>query len=243
MLQLESALPLYVQVKETLVRQIRSGKYQPHSVLPAERELMEQFGVSRITVRRALSDLANEGLVYRKVGRGTYVAAEPIVENLTELVGHLEELQRRDLHPEVSLIEQGFRAPSPDVAQALGSPPGVYFARRLISVDGTPLLILDLCLPGDLGFALDVHQLTEVPIHTALERQGLTPHAAEQRVTARSLHLWEAEMLGTTLGAPALEVVRTEWDAAGRGMLWTRALYRGDRYQYTIRLHRRRPRG
>ncbi|HWI52345.1 MAG TPA: GntR family transcriptional regulator, partial [Symbiobacteriaceae bacterium] len=94
MIDLESAMPLYAQVKEQLVRQIRSGQYQPHAVLPAERELMEQFQVSRITVRRALADLANEGLVYRKVGRGTYVAAEPIVETLTELVGHLEELQR-----------------------------------------------------------------------------------------------------------------------------------------------------
>ena len=243
MIDLESAMPLYAQVKEQLVRQIRGGQYLPHAVLPAERELMEQFQVSRITVRRALADLANEGLVYRKVGRGTYVAAEPIVETLTELVGHLEELQRRNLHPDVLLVEQGFREPSPEVSQALGAPAGVYFCRRLIKVEGTPLLILDICLPGDLGFAFDLRQLTEVPIHEVLERHGLTPHAAEQRVTARSMHLWEAEMLGVTSGAPALEVVRTEWSAAGRGMLWTRALYRGDRYQYIIKLHRRRPRG
>ncbi|HYF94845.1 MAG TPA: GntR family transcriptional regulator [Symbiobacteriaceae bacterium] len=243
MLPIESALPLYAQVKEALVRQIRSGKYQPHHLLPAERELMEQFDVSRITVRRALSDMANEGLVYRKVGRGTYVAAEPIVETLTELVGHLEELQRRGLKPDVQLVEQGYREPSPEVAHALGSAKGVYYARRLIRVEGTPLLILDICLPDDMGFAFDVRQITEIPIHEVLERHGVNAFAAEQRVTARSLHMWEAEMLGVTTGSPALEVVRTEWNASGRGMLWTRAIYRGDRYQYIIRLHRRRPRG
>lgn len=243
MLQLDSALPLYAQVKETLVRQIRSGQYQPHQVLPAERELMDLYGVSRITIRRALSDMANEGLVYRKVGRGTYVAAEPIVETLTELVGHLEELQRQGLRPEVTILEQGCKPLAPEVMNLLGNPSGVFCCRRLIKVEGTPLLLLDLCLSDDLGFTLDVRQLIDTPIHAILEKNGQMPYAAEQRVTARSLNIWEAELLGVTSGAPALEVVRAEWNAAGRGLLWTRALYRGDRYQYIIRLHRRRPKG
>ncbi|HYG58024.1 MAG TPA: GntR family transcriptional regulator [Symbiobacteriaceae bacterium] len=242
MLDVESALPLYVQVKEKLIRQIRSGVYQPHEMLPAERELEEQFGVSRITIRRALSDLVHEGLVYRKVGLGTFVAAAPIVETLTELVGHLEELQRKGLKPDVLLVEQGFREACPEVDQALGAPPGVYFVRRLIKVEGEPLLLLDLCLPGDLGIAFDVAQITEVPVHTVLDRHGLVAYAGEQQVSARKMQRWEAELLEVPLGTPGLEVVRTEWTAEGRGLLWSRALYRSDRYQYVIRLHRRRVR-
>jgi GntR family transcriptional regulator len=242
-LDMESALPLYAQLKEMLVRQIRSGAYQPHEMLPAERELVERYSVSRITVRRALSDLTNEGLVYRKVGKGTYVAAEPIVETLTELVGHVEELQRRNLHPDVSLVEQGFREPTPEVALALGGPPGVFFVRRLVRVEGTPLLVLDLCLPGDLGIPFDAGLLTQVPVHAVLERYGVVPHAGEQRMAARAVAAREGELLGVATGAPALEVIRTEWSAAGKGLLWTRALYRSDRYQYVIRLQRRRSRG
>jgi GntR family transcriptional regulator len=243
MLDLQSALPLYAQVKQLLVRQIRAGQYPPHALLPAERELMEHLGVSRITVRRALNDLADEGLIYRKSGRGTYVAAEPIVETVTELVGHLEELQRRNLHPQVSMLEEGMRAAPPEVSAALGAPPGVYFARRLIRVDGAPLLLLDLCLPADLGIVWAGFALTEVPVHALLERQGLVPDSAEQRVGARAAQAREAELLGVEAGAPVLEVVRTEWTAAGHGLLWSRAVYRGDRYSYVFRLHRRRSRG
>jgi GntR family transcriptional regulator len=238
-----SDLPLYAQVKEVLVRQIRSGQYQPQEPLPAERLLMEQFGVSRITVRRALSDLEAAGVVSRKVGRGTYVAAEPIVETLTDLTGHLEELQVRHMNPEVTLVLQEFRTPMPEVAAALDGAERVLYARRLVWVGGAPLLLLDLCLPEELGAAIDPRMLTDVPVHRLLDLHGFVASAGEQRMAARGAQADEATLLDIPQGAPALEVIRTEWTGAGKGLLWSRALYRSDRYQYVIRLHRRRGMG
>lgn len=242
MVRIDSALPLYLQIKEMLVRQIRSGLYQPHQALPTEQQLMDQYRVSRITVRRALSDLANEGLVYRKVGRGTFVAADPIVETVTELVGHLEELQRRGLDPEVVLLEQEVRMAPPEAMAALRDAAVVLFTRRRVAVYGEPLLLLDLCLPSDIGLLLDPQELTGVPVHALLERRGLVAYAGEQRVAARGVTVREGELLGIDPGAPVLEVVRTEWTSSGRELLWSRALYRGDRYQYVIQLHRPRKR-
>lgn len=239
----ESDLPLYAQVKEMLIRQIRTGIYQPQETLPAERLLMEQYGVSRITIRRALSDLEAAGFVTRKVGRGTYVRTEPIVETLTDLTGHLEELQRRNMEPDVTVISSGLFTPEPEIAAALDEAERVLSVRRLVRVHGAPLLLLDLCLPEELGSSIDPQLLTDVPVHRVLERYGYFASAGEQRMAARAAEAEEAALLEVAPGAPVLEVIRTEWTGAGKGLLWSRALYRSDRYQYVIRLHRRRARG
>jgi len=237
----ESALPLYAQVKEILGRQIRGGLYQPHQALPAERDLVDRFGVSRITVRRALADLVGEGLLYRRVGRGTFVASEPIVGTLTELTGHLEELIRRNLRPEARVVEPGATPPPPPEASAeLGGVRQVVFVRRVVSVEGAPLLVLDICMPGDLGLRFDPQALTVEPINRLLEAQGFYPLSGEQRIRARAVEAAEAVLLEIEPGTPVLEVTRTERTIGERGLLWSRAVYRGDRYQYVIRLHRRR---
>jgi GntR family transcriptional regulator len=236
----ESALPLYTQVKEALMRQIRNGTYKSHQVLPAERELVDTFGVSRITVRRALSDLVNEGLLYRKVGKGTFVASAPIVETLTELVGHIEELQRRNLNPEVTVVEFAYVTTPDEAAMSLGDPEEVLFCRRLVKVEGSPLMVLDICVPADLGVVVDPELLKRVPINRLLEAQGFFPVAGEQRVASRGARESEAVLFQVPAGTPILEVLRTEWMVTNRGLLWSRAVYLGDRYQYVIRLHRRR---
>ncbi len=236
----ESALPLYAQVKDILGRQIRGGTYQAHQALPAERDLVDRFGVSRITVRRALAELVGEGLLYRRVGRGTFVAAEPIVGTLTELTGHLEELIRRNLHPEVRLVESA-QIPTPvEAAVELGGSREVLFVRRVVSVEGAPLLVLDICVPADLGMRFAPQALTVEPINRLLEAQGFHPVSGEQRIRARAVEETEALLLEVEPGTPVLEVTRTERTIGERGLLWSRAVYRGDRYQYVIRLHRRR---
>lgn len=243
MLDPHSSLPLYVKVKQALLREIRQGHYAPHQPVPPEHVLVQRFGVSRITVRRAISDLVAEGVLYRKAGKGTFVAAGPIVEVLSELTGHLEELQRMGLAPQVEVLEFATRPPQPDAAAALDDPPLALFARRLIRVQGTPLLVLDISIPAHLGLQVDPDLLSRVPINRLLEEGGHFPAAAEQRIGARPAYANEASLLQVPAGAPVLEVVRTEWGAGGQPLLWSRAVYRADRYQCVIRLHRRRRSG
>ncbi len=83
----QSPLPLYVQIRDTLRRKILEGDYAVHERLPSENELMTAFGVSRITIRQALRDLHNEGLVFSAQGKGTYVSKPKAVQNVQRLQG------------------------------------------------------------------------------------------------------------------------------------------------------------
>lgn len=235
-----SPLPLYHQLKEMLLQEIRSGHYPPHTPIPPERELESRYGISRTTVRQALADLVSEGRLYRRPGRGTFVAPAPIVEPLNELKGHIEELQRRGYRPQVQLLDFA-RLPAPAEARAalqLAAADEVLHVRRLISVDGKPLFLLDVCLPTRLGVEVSPADLAALPLTGLLEQQKLSPARGEQRIAALAARPADAALLEMDPGAPVLQVVRTQWTADGLPLTWSRALYPGDRYQYVVELRR-----
>lgn len=98
-LERSNPLPLYYQLKEVLKQQIRSGHLAPHTAIPSEPELVSKYQVSRATVRQALSELVNEGLLYRQHGRGTFVCEPRVQQNVTEITSLSSELQRRGKRP------------------------------------------------------------------------------------------------------------------------------------------------
>lgn len=245
MLDPTSALPLYHQLKEALRRQIEAGAWRPHQAIPPERSLIERYSVSRITVRQALTDLVGEGLLYRERGRGTFVAARvrpPIAEMLSNLTGHVEELQHRGFTPVVEVLSLTERLLPDDLAQVLDRPVGspVWWLSRRVSVEGEPLMLAENLIPADLGIPFDRQDLTQTPIARVLEEFGLVPTRGTQRISAQVAGTREAELLQVRVGEALLKVERVISGPGDRPLEWSRTVYRADRYEYEVELRRRR---
>lgn len=240
-----SHLPLYCQVEAELRRAIAAGTWGVDATIPPERVLVAEYGVSRITVRQALANLVAEGLLYRKHGTGTFVAPPrpgAIAESLSELTGHLEELQLQGLAPEVRILTLESRPLPAEVATALARPTGApaWYLYRLVTVERQPLMLSTVWLPADLGFALDGAMVTREGMARLLTAHGHLPEMGVQRIGAVTVGPDEARLLGVRKGAAALRVSRIIVGAGDRPLVWFRTLYRADRYEYEVELKRRR---
>lgn len=231
------ARKLYLVLRDGL----RSGAVRPGDRLPSEPELAARHGVSRVTVRRALDVLAMEGLIERRPGSGTFARAalgpQPITGDVANLVAHIAEMGRATT---VRLLAFAYEpAPAP-VAAALRLPEGarVQVSRRVRLIDGAPFSHLVTHVPEAIGRAYAEGDLATTPLLSLLERSGITVERATQTMTAALAGPEVAESLGVEVGAPLLSVVRTVYDAAGRGVEHLAALYRPDRYAFRMDLVR-----
>lgn len=243
MLDPSRALPLYQQLKQALRRSVEAETWAVDQAIPPERELMEHYGVSRITVRQALADLVAEGLLYRRQGKGTYVAPRrpgPFTARLASLLGHMEELQLRGLNPEVDLLHLDRRPAPTEIANALerevGSP--MWQISRRIRLDSQPLMVIHAWVPADLTVQFGESELTRTSIAGLLESFGQVPVRGEQRIKARLLGPDDAALLAVREGSPALEVQRRILGRDDRPLERSLALFRADLYEYHLELRR-----
>lgn len=234
-------MPLYHQIFLILRSQIAEGKLPPGALVPGEEELTRQFNVSRITARRALAELAAEGLVTRGRGRGTHVAARnepPPIRAGVE--GLLENLLAMGLKTQVNLVEFGYEAAPPDVAVALQIKAGeeVQRAIRVRSLDIGPFSYLTTYVPADIGRKFSRKELAHQPLLALLEQSGVTIGGAEQTISSTLADARVAPLLKTAVGAPLLRISRVVQDSAGRPVEYIIGLYRPDRYQFRMSLDR-----
>ena len=233
--------PLYHQIYVLLREQILDGIYGAQALVPTEQELTHRFNVSRITAKRALDELAAEGLVVRRRGRGTSVArplpTRPVRANIT---GLLENLLMMGLKTDVDILEFGYVPAPPDVARALKVATGAEVQRavRVRSLDGVPLSYTTSYVPADLGRVYGRKHLATTPLLALLERAGCLIGSAEQTISATLADTMVAPRLGLRVGAPLLAVTRTVLDQTGRLVEHIHILYRPDRYNYRMKLSR-----
>ncbi|WP_341701880.1 GntR family transcriptional regulator [Ferrovibrio sp.] len=233
--------PLYHQIFLILRGQILEGRLAQGALVPGEEELARQFNVSRITARRALGELAAEGLVTRSRGRGTHVAPRndpPPIRAGVE--GLLENLLAMGLKTRVSLIEFGYEAAAPDVAAALQVAPGeeVQRAVRVRSLEAGPFSYLTTYVPADIGRKFSRKELAQAPLLALLERSGVVIGGADQTIAATLADTRVAPLLETAVGAPLIRISRAVHDQAGRPVEYIVGLYRPDRYQFRMSLDR-----
>src|SRR5438270_13113239 len=119
-----SPLPRYYQLKEIMRDRIRSGEWKPGDLIPSERELGEQYGISRMTARQAITDLVNEGLFYREQGKGTFVSQRKITQQLIHLTGFTEDIRARGQRPSTKVISAAMQAADEETAERLRVKPG-----------------------------------------------------------------------------------------------------------------------
>jgi GntR family transcriptional regulator len=211
----------------------------PHDQLPTERDLAQEFGVSRMTVRQALERLKNERRVYRVQGAGTFVAP-PAINKSIELTSFSDDMRRRGLQPGSRLRVAESVPAGAETGFALGLSPSTPVAHleRVRTADGVPMCVEHAYLPEAF-----VPGLLDQPLDNSLydllrDRYRISLVRAEQSIRATVLDQATAALLEVPAFSPALLVERTGYDQRDRPVERAISTYRGDRYAYQIALVR-----
>jgi GntR family transcriptional regulator len=225
----------HVQVRE-YVRGLIDGA-EPGSPAPSERELVQLFGVARMTVRQALDALVAEGLLERIPGRGTFVA-RVMAENQVHLASFTEEMARRGLKPDARTLLARHEQAGPGVARALEIEVGdkVVHWQRLRYADGLPMCIEDAYL-SDATLPGFLDQPLPVSLYVELQRRDLLPTWGEDSVDADVARADEAEALGIKEGDSVLRIARRAF-SGHIAVEVSRSTYRADRYTLWVPLTR-----
>ncbi len=226
--------PLYQQLREHVLRMIRSGQLEPGGALPAERVLAEILGVSRLTVRKAFDSLVAEGVLVRRQGSGTFVARR-FEQPLSFLSGFSQDMRARGMEPGSKQVRRGLGQATPEEAMALSLSPGEAVARicRVRTADDLPMAIECAVLPAE--FVPDPEGVSD-SLYAYLKARGLRPVRALQRLRAVAAPEEEARQLGIAPGDPVLYIQRVSFLPGGRPLEFTRSHYRGDRYDFVAEL-------
>lgn len=231
-----SGIPRYEQLRSVLADMIREGLLGPGGALPAERELARVTGWSRVTVRRALALLADEGVVNSKPGSGNFVG-ERIVRSFSRLTSFTEDLRARGLNPKVVFLGREVGDATSDEAMVLALSPGSRVVRlsRLRFGGERPLAVESTVVPQSI---LPSAELVTGSLYEALESLGLPPERALQRLHAVALDANTASLLKLPQGTPALQIERHAYLADGRAAEFTRSVYVADAYDFVAELRR-----
>ena len=233
--------PLYHQIYLILRNQIVAGVYPAGTLLPSEQELTRDYGVSRITAKRALNELAAEGMVTRMRGRGTVATYRPPQAPISSSVeGLIENLHRMGLRTEAALLSFDYVPADDSVAAALAVAPGAEVQRavRVRSLEGEPFSHLTTYVPGEIGRSFTADEMSRTPLLQLLERFGIVVSRARQTITATLADPELAPLLGVEVGSALLRIGRVVYDQEGRAVEYITGLYRPDRYQVDMDLER-----
>lgn len=228
--QRDLPIPLIQQVRDGLRQKISSGAWRIGRQIPSERELAETLRISRLTVRLALNDLAAEGLLQRRQGKGTYVQAPPIEQPLGRFYSFTEEMIRKGMRPR-SLV----RSFTPDLPGPEEFPALVHRIVRLRLADEEPIMIETTYLPVAICPGLTGEKIESAALYDLL-RQTYGLRFGQARETFEPVLLDEeaARELDALPGSPGLLLERSLFDEHGRQIEFTRSVVRGDRCRYVM---------
>lgn len=222
---------LHRQLFMVLRDEISRGVYAATGALPKEEALGERFEVSRVTVRRALADLASLGLVERRHGLGTFVKAGPQKTRTTPSLGFVDSLRQIAMDTQVQVLEVERVPPTPDIAAQLLMDPGeiALHALRMRLVDGVPVMLTQAWVPGPLGTRVTAAALRKRALYEVLLDQGFQFGRVVQEITAQVASPDVAAHLKVEVGAPLIKLVRLMHDPQSRPVLHLTALLSPER--------------
>ena len=230
------------KVRDELADRIAAGRLRPGARLPSERELCDSHGVSRVTVRRALAELVEEGLVEAVAGSGWFVSSGPVSEPPNALMSFSAMGAARGLRASSRLLEVGVRPATLDEAEQLAMVPAddLFEVRRLRLLDNRPVAIDYSRVPLARVPTLTEHDFGVESLYAVLEAAGVHPSRAVFAVEAVPCTPDQAELLEVAPGAPLLLARQSTFDQDGRPLELGLIAYRGDRYRFRATLDRRR---
>jgi GntR family transcriptional regulator len=238
----QSAIPLYFQIEQDLASLIAGGTLAPGSQLPSEEELVQRYGVSRTTVRKAVQELERLGLIEIRRGRGTFVRTEKITQEFTELTGFVEDMVAMGLQPSAKVLGTAPMEANETVARQLRVPIGTVVMQimRVRMANDVAMSLDETYLPMDLGRKVVENDLGVYPIFSLLEGKYDTPLLeADYRIEATSADPFVAEALGIEVKSPILLIERVSYSLDRRPVDYEKLFYRGDKIRLSTRLRRR----
>jgi GntR family transcriptional regulator len=236
-----SPMPYYQQLAELLRREIGEQQSEREVYpLPSENELAELHGITRSTVRRALDLLERDGWIYREKGKGSFAAVRRVEHELTALVSTTEDMRQRGWSLTTRVVSLGQIPAAAYIAHPLeiteGAP--VYELCRLRLVDGDPLSLQTAFLPAELCPKLEENDLTQSLYRLLESRYGLRLWTGAETLRARCANPEEAELLQVLENNPVMYMERVTYAADGGAVEYLEAVWRGDRYDFEVRLSR-----
>ncbi|MBK7356922.1 GntR family transcriptional regulator [Propionivibrio sp.] len=228
--------PLYQQIRALITRSLESGEWKPGDIIPSESELAERFGVSQGTVRKAIDELANENLLVRRQGKGTFVSTHDDPRSFfrfLRLASNEGELLRLQSIP----LECWRAKAGADVARTLALEPGapINIVRRLMKFGDEPAVFDEIYLPGELfpDLSLDILNSVAVSMYSLFEsRYAVRIIRAEERLRAVSADRVSAELLQVAEGSPLLLVERVTYTYDSKPVEWRRGFYSTQNFYY-----------
>ncbi|UAL53777.1 MULTISPECIES: GntR family transcriptional regulator [Metabacillus] len=240
MIQKNSPLPIYYQLEEGIKEAIQQQELIPGEMIPSEREYAEKYGISRMTVRQALSNLVNDGYLYRQRGKGTFVAHQKIEQPLQGLTSFSEDMRSRGLEPSTRVISFTEVEASHDLAAKLEVEAGalLFELKRVRLADQLPMAYEMLYISKELAQGL-TKEIAVNSIYDYVENKlGLKIQHGRQVLEASIARKTEAEMLEVAEGAPVLLIERRTTLDTNKPFELVRSVYRADRYKFTIDMER-----
>ncbi len=234
-----ASVPLYLQVKNTLEAEIREGKYGVDERLPSERELCEKFGISRMTARQALKELERDGLVFSRVGKGTFVSEPKIDQQLSNLTGFSQDISNRGARPSSIVLSAQVVPANAHLASILKLLQGaeVVELSRLRLSNELPLCIEVAHIPHYLCPNLLNYDFARESLYAVFQRDyGHRLVRAEQSMEASLATPRELEVLQMTAPASVLRIERFTYNQNDNLLEYVVSAYRGDRYKFHLTL-------
>jgi len=236
-----SPLPLYFQVKQMILKRIEEENAQPGSSLPGEKDFEEQYGVSRITIRRALQELVDEGYIVRQPGKGSFVRQAKLQDRSAVLGGFAYDLRAQGYEVESEILEYSVQPAATHIAEKLGIGIGkdlLYF-KRLVIADGEPIAVTNAHFNVDSHVAFSRKELSMDSIFPLFERKyGIVLRRAQKSIEVTLTLKDEADLLGVAPNSPAMLTELLVFNEQEETVGFVKTLYRGDRYKYFIMVTR-----
>src|SRR5574341_299771 len=232
----QASSPLYVQLAHKLAQLIREGDYRADEALPSERTLSEALSISRVTARKAIDQLVDQGLIVRRRGSGNYIAPK-LEQPLSRLTSFSEELRQRGYTPSSRWLKRSVTAALPDEQLSLGLSPGTRVARleRLRLADGGVMAYEVSVIPQSL---LPDPEAVEGSLYERLARDGHAPARALQHIRALNADARLAERLEVPTGQAVLFITRVGYLESGLAVELTHSYCRSDYYDFVAEMRR-----
>lgn len=241
-LNMDPRIPLYYQLMQLFRQQIEDGNYQAGDAFPSENELCIRYGVSRPTVRQAINELVNEGLLHRIKGKGTFVSIPKIEQDfMQKLVSFSEEMRQKGLKARTQVLNLSIMPASKTVAAhlALAIDEPVFCLERLRFINEEPIVVVTTYVPQKNCPSLDQYDLTNNSLYDTLERFfGLRICRARRILEVETATEEDAGLLDIEEGSP-IQLSRTiAMNQFDKPVEFSIARYRGDKSQFIIDLQR-----
>lgn len=209
----------------------------PGHVLPSESELSSEFGVSRVTVRRALERLRDDGVIESRQGFGWFVATAPLQQRLGRLDTIESQMEERGVKPHRKILEFAFVDAPAHVAEVLGCE-HVLRVKRLNLADGAPFAVVTVWCPAELGQHLSRRDVERKPFYELL---GVELRGATQTIGAAAVEESDASLLAVPVGSPVLRCERVTTSLDGRPILLSEHLFAAHRTEFVVDLPHAEP--